>query len=144
MELFLKWVYSGKILLPSEKSSHCRKICFVEKDAITWFSELVMVSLEKYGNSAFSLKWNLKWNRTQNWNVYQKYAIIKKSTIFTRFLWDLVKMTDSSGGNFDQASKKLRILNNSIFLGHMSILGPHTVFIDKPCFLQRHWKTHFY
>ena len=33
---------------------------------------------------------------TQNWHMAQKYAIIfKKSTIFTQFFWDLVKITIS-------------------------------------------------
>ena len=69
--------------------------------------------------------------RTQNWQLAKKYAIIKKSTIFTQFLWELVKMTTLWVGHFDQVSKKLGknrgFFNNSVFLGHMSILGPHTV-----------------
>ena len=69
--------------------------------------------------------------QTQNWHVAQKYAIDKKSAIFTQFLWDLVKMTILRVSPFDQVSKKLGkncgFFNNSIFLGHMSILGPHTV-----------------
>ena len=40
-------------------------------------------------------------------------------------------MINSWGGPFDQVSKKLGkncgFYNNSIFLGHISILGPHTV-----------------
>ena len=33
--------------------------------------------------------------RTQNWHVALKYAFNKKSTIFSQFIWDLVKMTNS-------------------------------------------------
>ena len=40
-------------------------------------------------------------------------------------------MTNSRGNNFDQVSKILGkncgLFNKSIFMGHMSILGPHTV-----------------
>ena len=43
-------------------------------------------------------------------------------------------MTTSLVGHFDLVSKKLGkncgFFNNSIFLGHMSFLGPHTVIFD--------------
>ena len=58
-------------------------------------------------------------------------AIIKKSTIFTQFLWDVVKRTTSWVGPFDKVPKKLAkncgFFIKSSFLGHMSFLGSHTV-----------------
>ena len=38
----------------------------------------------------------------QNWPPAQKYAIKKKSTIFTQFLWHFGKMTNSWDGHFDK------------------------------------------
>ena len=73
--------------------------------------------------------------RTQNWHVAPKYAFIKKSTIFSQFLWDLVKMTTLWVGHFDQVSNKLEkncgYFNKSIFRGHMSILGPHSAYCSS-------------
>ena len=43
------------------------------------------------------------WHR--NWHRDQKYAIIKKSAIFTQFLWDSVKMTILWVGHFEMEKK---------------------------------------
>ena len=67
----------------------------------------------------------------QNWPPAQKYAINKKSTIFTQFLWHFVKMTIPWDDHFSKVSSKLGencgFFINSIFLGRGSISLQHTV-----------------
>ena len=74
---------------------------------------------------------NIHSMRTRKWHVAQKYAIsIKKSTIFPNFYetsskgppHQLVILTKSQ-----RTWLKIEDFFNSIFLGHMSFLGPNTV-----------------
>ena len=61
----------------------------------------------------------------------RKYAIIKKSTIFSQSLWNLVKMSDSWVGHGGQVSlwlgKNCGFFIKNIFMGQMPFLLPDTV-----------------
>ena len=65
----------------------------------------------------------------RNWPPAQKYAINKKSTIFTQFLWHFVKMTIPWDDHFGKVSSKLGencgFFIYSIFLGRVSISLGH-------------------
>ena len=82
----------------------------------------------------------------QNWPPAQKYAINKKSTIFTQFLWHFVKMTIPWDDHFGKVSSKLGencgFFINSIFLGMVSISLGHTVVPLKKSTLK--WNTVYY
>ena len=78
----------------------------------------------------------------QNWPPGQKYAINKKFTIFTQFLWHFAKMTISWAGHFDKVSQKLGknygFFINSAFLSRWSILLDHTVYIHQKSSLKKY------